>query len=156
MKTTGAWQARRVGADTVDMRDRSLRESVEAFATSALASVGMRTGTNSAEPVWIAADRLFDGWACPPLPLKLIHHAREFVRMLPAGAPVPVPTTDDNGQLSFQWTGAHARHLLVVVSEDGMLVYSGRLGPRRRINGAEPLCDELPAPIRQSLRDVIG
>ncbi|HLS54467.1 MAG TPA: hypothetical protein VK052_00240 [Zeimonas sp.] len=155
MKTTGVLKGRRFSADAVDASDRSLRESVEALA-SALAGIGARSATTASEPAWIAADGLFDGWSCPPLPLKLIHHARAFVRMLPAGAPVPVPTTDDNGQLSFQWTGAHARHLLVVVSEDGMLVYSGRLGPRRRINGAEPLSGELPAPIRQSLYDVIG
>jgi len=126
------------------------------FATSTFAAIGVRSGAQAPEPLWLAADRLIDGWACPPLPLELIHHARKFVRMLPAGAPVPAPTTDDNGQLAFQWTGDHPRQLRVVVSEDGMLVYSGRLGPRRRINGAEPLSDELPAPIRQSLRDVIG
>jgi hypothetical protein len=35
-----------------------------------------------------------------------------------------------------------------------MLVYAGRLGPRRRISGAEPLGDELPGAIRQAILQV--
>jgi hypothetical protein len=87
-------------------------------------------------------------WLDVPVPLRVLYHAREFVRLLPISAPIPTPTVT--------WSGANARHLIVTVSEDGMLVYSGRLGPRRRISGAEPLSGELPAPIRQSLNDVIG
>jgi len=95
-------------------------------------------------------------WLDVPVPLRVPYHAREFVRLLPISAPIPTPTVSEHGPLSFTWSGANARHLIVTVSEDGMLVYSGRLGPRRRISGAEPLSGELPAPIRQSLNDVIG
>ena len=105
---------------------------------------------------WATSETVFEGWAGPAVPLRVLYHAREFVRLLPVSAPIPALTASDEGLLSFEWTGANSRYLVVMVSEDGMLVYSGRLGPRRRISGAEPLAGELPAPIRQSLQDVVG
>ncbi len=98
-----------------------------------------------------------DPWrADAPLPERVLHHARDFLRVLPGTLPEPLVVRDDDGALAFEWAGENARSLKVRVGADCMLVYSGRLGLRRRISGAEPLGDDLPAMIRQAIQQVAG
>jgi hypothetical protein len=98
-----------------------------------------------------------DPWrADTPLPERVLRNARDFLRVLPGTLPEPLLVRDDDGALAFEWCGENARSLRVRVGADGMLVYNGRLGPRRRISGAEPLGDDLPAPIRQAIDQVAG
>ncbi len=98
-----------------------------------------------------------DPWpADAPLPELVLRHARDFLRVLPGTLPEPLVVRDDDGALAFEWAGENARSLKVRVGADGMLVYSGRLGLRRRISGAEPLGDDLPVIIRQAIQEVAG
>ena len=98
-----------------------------------------------------------DPWrADAPLPELVLRHARDFMRVLPGSLPEPLVFRDEDGALAFEWAGENARSLKVTVGADGMLVYSGRLGLRRRISGAEPLGDDLPAMIRQAIQQVAG
>ena len=98
-----------------------------------------------------------DPWrADAPLPELVLRHARDFLRVLPGSLPEPLVFRDEDGALAFEWAGENARSLKVKVGADGMLVYSGRLGLRRRISGAEPLGDDLPAMIRQAIQQVAG
>ncbi len=98
-----------------------------------------------------------DPWSADaPLPELVLRHARDFLRVLPGTLPEPLVVRDDDGALAFEWAGENARSLKVRVGADGMLVYSGRLGLRRRISGAEPLGDDLPAMIRQAIQQVAG
>lgn len=93
----------------------------------------------------------------PPVkqvPGEVVHFARDFLRLLPNNAPAPALVTDSDGALSFEWTGFNERVLSISVSPDGMLVYRGRLGSRRRISGAEPLAVDLPPIIRHALLEV--
>lgn len=87
-----------------------------------------------------------------PLPESVLRHARDFLRVLPGTLPEPQVSRDGEGRLSFEWAGENARLLTVRVDPDGMLVYTGRLGPRRRVSGAEPLGAELPSLIRQAIQ----
>lgn len=89
------------------------------------------------------------------VPGAVVHLAREFLRQLPATAPAPAMVTNTDGALSFQWTGFNARTFSISVSADGMLVYSGRLGSRRRISGAEPMTDDLPPIIREAIFAIV-
>ncbi len=91
-----------------------------------------------------------------PLPELVLRHARDFLRVLPGTLPEPLVVRDDDGALAFEWAGENARSLRVRIGADGMLVYSGRLGLRRRISGAEPLGDDLPVLIRQAIQQVAG
>lgn len=142
----------------IGVGERSLQTTRKvAGARTRLADRGLsKADADLAGLAWAVGQTSLSGWLGVPIPLRVLYHAREFVRLLPISAPIPTPTASDHGPLSFTWSGANGRHLIVTVSEDGMLVYSGRLGPRRRISGAEPLNGELPAPIRQALNDVIG
>jgi hypothetical protein len=89
-----------------------------------------------------------------PVPAPVVHFARELLRQLPPSAPDPKLVRDNEGSLSFQWFGSNERSLTIRVNPDGMLIYSGRLGMRRRISGAEPLTDDLPQVIRQAIKEI--
>lgn len=89
-----------------------------------------------------------------PVPERVLKYARDFLRVLPSTLPEPMVARGDDGGLVFEWTGENARVLRVRLGADGMLVYAGRLGVRRRISGAEPLGDELPVLIRQAILQV--
>jgi hypothetical protein len=96
-----------------------------------------------------------DPWrAEAPVPELVLKYARDFLRVLPSNLPEPLVSRDDDGMLSFEWVGANARVLKVRLGADAMLVYTGRLGARRRISGAEPLGEELPPLIRQAILQV--
>lgn len=86
-----------------------------------------------------------------PVPERVLTYARDFLRVLPSTLPEPMVTRGENGGLVFEWAGENARVLRVRLGIDGMLVYTGRLGARRRISGAEPLGEELPVLIRQAI-----
>ena len=150
-RTAPATGALGIGSDSLRMSRQA------AGARARLVEQGLhKLDTALGEFAWAAERTLLEYWSGRPLALRLVHHAREFARLLPASVVVPAPTADDNGLLDFEWTGPNARRLVVTIAEDGMLVYNGQLGPRRRISGAEPLSGRLPAPIRQALHDVIG
>jgi hypothetical protein len=89
-----------------------------------------------------------------PLPERVLRHARDFLRLLPGTLPEPVVTRDDDGRLMFAWQGDNARSLKVLIDRDGMLVYTARLGQRRRLSGAEPLGDALSPLIREAIQRV--
>jgi hypothetical protein len=96
-----------------------------------------------------------DPWiAEEPVPEMVLKYARDFLRVLPSNLPEPMVSRDDDGALVFEWAGANARMLRVRLGPDGMLVYTGRLGARRRISGAEPLGEELPPLIREAILQV--
>jgi hypothetical protein len=142
------------GAATLGMGAHALRVSRRlAGARSRLAGKALFRFDAELASFVQAADP--DPWrADAPLPELVLRHARDFLRVLPATVPEPVVTREEDGALAFEWAGANARQLRVRIGADGMLVYAGRLGVRRRISGAEPLGDELPALIRQAIQQV--
>ena len=98
-----------------------------------------------------------DPWhADAPLPEVVLRHARDFLRMLPSTLPEPLVTRADDGGLIFEWTGEAHRSLKVGINLDGMIVYTARLGLRRRVSGAEPLGEALSPMIREAIQQVSG
>ncbi|MFN7641720.1 MAG: hypothetical protein ACK5PW_01305 [Burkholderiales bacterium] len=98
-----------------------------------------------------------DPWhADAPLPEVALHHARDFMRLLPSTLPEPRVTRADDGGLIFEWTGEAHRWLKVGINIDGMIVYTARLGLRRRVSGAEPLGESLSPMIREAIQQVSG
>jgi hypothetical protein len=86
-----------------------------------------------------------------PLSEQVLVEAQAFRRLLPSTLPEPQVRRDDHGALAFEWTARETCYLRVSVEGDGMLVYTGRLGAKRRISGAEPLGRDLPVMIRQAI-----
>lgn len=89
-----------------------------------------------------------------PVPEQVLRYASEFLTALPSTVPEPMICRDDDGMLAFEWVGADQRMLRVRLSPDGMLLYTGRLGARRRVSGAEPIGDVLPPLIRHAILQV--
>jgi hypothetical protein len=98
-----------------------------------------------------------DPWhADAPLPEVVLSHARDFMRLLPSTLPEPRVTRAEDSVLIFEWTGEAHRSLKVEINIDGMIVYSARLGLRRRVSGAEPLGEALSPMIREAIQQVSG
>ena len=91
-----------------------------------------------------------------PLPEAVLCHARDFLRLLPSTLPEPQVTRAEDGGLIFEWTGEAHRWLKVGIDIDGMIVYTARLGLRRRVSGAEPLGESLSPMIREAIQQVSG
>jgi hypothetical protein len=89
-----------------------------------------------------------------PVPEQVLRYASAFLSALPGTVPEPLICRDDDGLLAFEWVGADGRMLRVRLSPDGMLLYAGRLGERRRVSGAEPIGDVLPPLIRHAILQV--
>jgi hypothetical protein len=89
-----------------------------------------------------------------PVPEQVLRYASEFLAALPSTVPEPLICRDDEGMLAFEWVGGDGRMLRVRLSPDGMLLYAGRLGARRRVSGAEPIGDVLPPLIRHAILQV--
>lgn len=89
-----------------------------------------------------------------PVPEQVLRFASTFLSALPGTVPEPLICRDDDGMLAFEWVGTDARMLRVRLSPDGMLLYAGRLGARRRVSGAEPIGDVLPPLIRHAILQV--
>lgn len=90
-----------------------------------------------------------------PVPEPVLRHARAFLKAL-GTLPDPSVCRDPDGGLAFEWVEGDERCLRVRIDADGMLVYSGRLGERRRVSGAEPVGAEVPRIIREAIRQVAG
>jgi len=98
-----------------------------------------------------------DPWhAEAPLPEGVLRHARDFLRLLPSTLPEPRVTRAEDGGLIFEWTGDAHRWLKIGINIDGMVVYTARLGLRRRVSGAEPLGESLSPMIREAIQQVSG
>lgn len=142
------------GATTLGVGDRALQVSRQ------LAGARRRLSTKAlfrfdVELAGFIAATDPDPWRVDaPVPDAVLHHARDFLRTLPGTLPEPRVCRDTDGGLTFEWAGQNARSLKVKIGADGMLVYAARLGLRRRINGAEPLGDELPTIIRTAIQQV--
>ncbi|HVL58662.1 MAG TPA: hypothetical protein VM491_19340 [Burkholderiaceae bacterium] len=85
---------------------------------------------------------------------QTLNFARDVLRLLPTMASEPAVARDSDGLILFEWVGSNARTFSLRIGADGMLVYNGRLGARRRISGAEPLGLDLSPIIRQAIQQV--
>lgn len=96
-----------------------------------------------------------DPWQADlPLPEQVLRQARDVLRVLPGTLPEPVVTRDDDGSLVFEWVGDATRVLKIRICGDGMIVYTARLGARRRVSGAEPIGGTLSPLLLEAIQQV--
>ena len=87
----------------------------------------------------------------PPATLQNAHH---FLTLLPTWLPMPETRRHGHGQVALEWSGNGARRFSVVIGQDGMLIYSARLGPKGRLDGAEPIGNELSPIVTHVIRQL--
>lgn len=88
------------------------------------------------------------------LPQATLQHAHRFLTQLPTWLPMPETRRQGQGQVALEWTGHGACRFSVVIGPDGMLIYSARLGPKGRLDGAEPISGQLSPIIRHVIRQL--
>lgn len=88
------------------------------------------------------------------LPPATLQHAHTFLTLLPNWLPMPETRRHGHGQVALEWAGEGVRSLSVLIGQDGMLIYSARLGSKGRLDGAEPLSTQLSPVVTHVLRQL--
>lgn len=88
------------------------------------------------------------------LPPATLQYAHRFLTLLPAGMPTPETRRQGAGQVALEWSGNDARKFSVLIGPDGMLIYSARLGPKGRLDGAEPISNQLSPIVKHVIRQL--
>ena len=88
------------------------------------------------------------------LPPATLQHAHRFLTLLPTWLPMPEARRHGHGQVALEWSGNDARRFSVLIGQDGMLIYSARLGPRGRLDGAEPISSQLSPIVTHVIRQL--
>jgi hypothetical protein len=88
------------------------------------------------------------------LPQSTLQNAHRFLTQLPTWLPMPETQRQGTAQVVLEWSGQDACRLSVVIGPDAMLIYSARLGPKGRLDGAEPISSQLSPVIRHVLRQL--
>jgi hypothetical protein len=88
------------------------------------------------------------------LPPATLQYAHRFLTLLPAWLPMPETRRQGAGQVALEWSGNDARRFSVLIGPDGMLIYSARLGPKGRLDGAEPISNQLSPIMKHVIRQL--
>ena len=85
-----------------------------------------------------------------------LQNAHAFLTMLPTWLPMPETRRHGHGQVALEWSGDGGCTLNVRIGQDGMLIYSARLGARGRLDGAEPIGEQLSPVVMHLMRQLRG
>lgn len=88
------------------------------------------------------------------LPPDTLQNAHAFLTLLPTWLPLPETRCQGHGQVALEWSGGGVRKFNVVIGQDGMLIYSARLGAKGRMDGAEPIADQLSPIVTHVIRQL--
>jgi hypothetical protein len=88
------------------------------------------------------------------LPQATLQNAHRFLTQLPTWLPMPETRRQGHGQVALEWLGRDACRLSVVIGQDGMMIYSARLGPKGRLEGAEPIANQLSPIVKHVIRQL--
>jgi hypothetical protein len=88
------------------------------------------------------------------LPPATLRNAHAFLTLLPTWLPMPESRRHGHSQVTLEWSGDGGRHFSVQIGQDGMLIYSARLGTKGRFDGAEPVSDQLSPVVTHVIRQL--
>jgi hypothetical protein len=88
------------------------------------------------------------------LPQATLQNAHKFLTQLPTWLPMPETRRQGHGQVVLEWCGRDACRFSVVIGSDGMMIYSARLGPKGRLDGAEPITGQLSPIVNHVVRQL--
>ena len=114
---------------------------------------GASSQTLSAQETLLMREH-YPGLGIAGLPPATLQHAHRFLTLLPTWLPMPETRRHGHGQVALEWAGNDARRFNVLIGQDGMLIYSARLGPRGRLDGAEPITNQLSPIVTHVIRQL--
>jgi hypothetical protein len=88
------------------------------------------------------------------LPQATLQNAHRFLTQLPTWLPMPETRRQGHGQVALEWSGHDACRFSVVIGSDGMMIYSARLGRKGRLDGAEPIANQLSPIVKHVIRQL--
>ncbi len=97
----------------------------------------------------------WDGYGALPVTMDAVLNAHRFLEALPLGTPAPSAGAEPDGHVTLEWHVSPRRTFSVSISPEGDLYFSGLFGPKR-MSGAEPFFDEIPARILDLIHRVFG
>jgi hypothetical protein len=81
--------------------------------------------------------------------------AMAFLEALPADVPAPDLGLDDDGEVTFDWTGANGRMITLALRADGQLSYACRISAADKQNGTKLFVDTVPNVVVECIRQVV-
>jgi hypothetical protein len=98
----------------------------------------------------------WDGYGAKPLSPDACTEAVKFLSNLPITFPMPHIIAEPDGDLVLEWY-VKQRHLFVLgFSGKGVITYNGIFGQNAKVHGCEPLTDELPQIVSESIRRLLA
>jgi hypothetical protein len=87
----------------------------------------------------------------PPRTSRAVH---AFVATLPSWLAPPTARRHGESGIELGWSTNDGRRFRARIAEDGMVIYSARLGDRGRFDGAEPIGDRLSPIVLHAIRQL--
>lgn len=87
----------------------------------------------------------------PPRTSRAVH---AFVATLPSWLAPPTARRHGESGVELRWATNDGRRFRARIAEDGMVIYSARLGDRGRFDGAEPIGDRLSPIVLHAIRQL--
>jgi hypothetical protein len=88
------------------------------------------------------------------LPSATLQNAHAFLTLLPSWLPMPETRRHGHSQVALEWEGDGPCRFNVLIGQDGMMIYSARLGAKGRLDGAEPIGDHLSPIVTHLIRQL--
>lgn len=80
--------------------------------------------------------------------------AKRFLLAFPKTLPAPKLSLDNDGEISFDWSGKNRQVLSASLRSDGRLSIAGRFGMKRSFNETDQFNEEVPKTIVESVKKI--
>lgn len=81
--------------------------------------------------------------------------AMAFLESLPTDVPAPELGLDNDGEVTFDWTGTNGRMMTLALRGDGRLAYACRISASDKQNGTKVFVDAVPNVVVECIRQVV-
>ena len=98
----------------------------------------------------------WDGYGAKPVSPEACTEAVKFISNLPVTFPMPQVIAEPDGDLALEWYVKKSHLFVIGFSGKGSISYNGVFGQDTKIHGCEPLTDELPRVVCESIRRLLA
>lgn len=118
--------------------------------------------TEAKQSVSASMSRVYDelqglahGYGAMEFPTSVKRVAMAFLEALPTDLPAPDLGLDNDGEVTFDWTGTHGRMMTIALRKDGRLSYACRISAYDKQNGTKIFIDSVSNVVVECIRQVV-